>query len=418
MAIARVDKLFAAIDVGSSKVCALIAGRTEDGELKVLGTGQRESRGVKRGYVADVDQCEMAIRSAVEQAESIAGLNVERAWVGFSAGGLESHLATVELEMGGHRIEQDDIDHLLDAGRQGIDPRGKMLLHAQPAMYTLDGLNGVKNPIGLHADLLGVDIHVVLADPSPVRNVEMAVCAAHMGVESIIAAPVAAGMACLNEEERELGVALVEIGASITNISLYAGGMLVGIATIPHGAGDITDDIASSFAIRRNQAEWLKCFYGSALSSPRDNHDSIATDRNSTGAEGEARITRAQLIAVIRQRLDHLLNEIKQALESLGFMGQVGRQIVLTGGGAELKGLADYVQSALDRPVRVGRPKGLAAIPEAHGGPAFSTLVGLALYAANEPVDLRSVASSRQVVHSFAGSDLLGRFIRVMKGEF
>lgn len=421
MATQRLDKIFAAVDVGSSKVSALIAGRTEEGELKVLGTGQRESRGVKRGYVADVGQCEMAIRSAVEQAESIAGMNVHRAWVGFAAGGLDSHLTSVELELGGHRVEQDDVDHLLDAGRQGIDARGKMVLHAQPALYTLDGLTGVRNPIGLHADRLGVDIQVVLADASPVRNVEMAVCAAHMGVEAIIAAPVAAGIACLTEEERELGVALVEIGASITNISLYAGGVLVGLETLAVGGADITDDIASAFSLRRHQAERLKCFDGSALSSPRDNHDMIDVerdrDRTRVAAESE-RITRAQLVTVIRQRLDLLVGDIRNVLTRQGFMRLAGRQIVVTGGGADLKGFAEFAQSAFDRPVRIGRPRGLSGIPEAHGGPGFSTLMGLVLYAANAPVDLRTMSVPSQSGMNFAQGSAMGRLFRVMRRAF
>lgn len=416
MAVSRVDKIYTAIDVGSSKVSALIAATTEEGEYKVLGTGQRESRGVKRGYVADVSLCEMAIRGAVEQAESLAGLNVDRCWVGFSAGGLESNLTNVELDLGGYRIEQEDIDHLLDAGREGIDTRGKMLLHAQPALYTLDGLSGVRNPIGLHADVLGVDIHVVLADASPVRNVEMAVCAAHLGVASIVAAPLAAGMACLNEEERELGVALVEIGASITNISLYAGGMLVALATVPQGGADITDDVASAFSIRRKQAEWLKCFYGSALSSPRDNHELIDTDRDR--GPGSDKISKAQLIAVVRQRLDRLTADIRQALSQMGFMGQVGRQIVITGGGAELKGMAEYLQSALDRPVRVGRPAGLAGLPDANSGPAFSTLIGLAHYARQTPRDLRRMGRKSQASTGFAPASIATRLFRVMKNAF
>ena len=152
MAPPRIEKIITALDVGSWKVCALIAGQTADGQLHVLGTGQRESRGVQRGYVADMEQTEHIVREAIEQAERIAGLNIDDVWVSFSAGGLLSDVAPIESELGGHRIEQEDIDDLLAAGRAGIDPEGRMILHAQPALYTLDGLTGVKNPIGLHAD--------------------------------------------------------------------------------------------------------------------------------------------------------------------------------------------------------------------------------------------------------------------------
>src|SRR3712207_1730671 len=143
-----VRKLVTALDIGSSKVCALIAEPAPGGELKILGTGQRESKGVRRGFVADMERTEVAIREAVEQAERIAGTNIDDVFVGFSAGGLVSTVASVEVEIGGKRIDQDDIDQLLTAGKESIDAEGRMILHALPALYTLDGLEGVKKPLG------------------------------------------------------------------------------------------------------------------------------------------------------------------------------------------------------------------------------------------------------------------------------
>ncbi len=213
MAKAAPEGLITALDIGTSKVSAMIAQKGDGGELIVLGTGQRESKGVKRGYIADMAATEVAVREAVEQAERIAGINIENVWAGFSAGGLVSDEAFIESELNGHRIEQADIDALLQEGRQSIDPQGRMVLHAQPALYTLDGLDGVKKPLGLHADRLGVHIHVIAADGSPVRNLDLCVRSAHLEVKSIIASPVATGFACLSQEERDLGVALVEIGA-------------------------------------------------------------------------------------------------------------------------------------------------------------------------------------------------------------
>src|SRR3712207_4577648 len=198
-----------------------------------------------------MERTEATIREAVEQAERIAGINVEDAYVGYSAAGLASTVASVEVEIGGARVEQHDIDQLLSVGKESIDPQGKMILHAVPALYTLDGLQGVKKPLGLHADKLAVDIHVISAEPSPIRNLDLCVRSAHLGVSAIVASPVAAGKSCLSEEERELGVALVELGGGVTNVSVFAGGMLVGLASLPIGGVDITDDIASAFGTRR-----------------------------------------------------------------------------------------------------------------------------------------------------------------------
>lgn len=409
--------LVAALDVGSSKVSALIAEPGGEGRLRILGTGQRESKGVKRGFIADMEKSELAIREAVEQAERIAGTNIDQVFVGFSAGGLVSDVASVELAIGGRRIADADIDALLEAGKNSIDPAGRMLLHAMPALYTIDGMNGVRKPNGLHADKLAVDIHVVAADPSPVKNLDLCVRSAHLGVEAIVASPVAAGRACLSEEERELGVALVELGAGVTNVSVFAGGMLAGLKSLGVGASDITDDIAAAFGTRRGEAERIKCFYGSAMMSPRDNHDMIELAPIAGHQEGieTQRITRAQLVTVIRQRLEHMTAEIEAALKALGFAGPFGRQVVLTGGGAELKGIADYAQGVLGRAVRVGRPN-MPGLPEAHSGPAFSTLAGLAQFAASDELDLRTGFAAPQAEKP--GGNMVQRLIAAFRTQY
>lgn len=389
-------QLITAIDIGSWKISALIAAVNDAGELEVLGTGQRESRGVRRGFIADMERTEMAVRETVEQAERVAGHNIEDVWVAFSGGNLVSDIVSVERELGGYRVESSDIDDLMQIGRDSIDPGGKVILHAQPACFVINGTEGVKRPEGMHADRLGVDIHVVLADGAPLANMELCVRGAYLNVNGIIAAPMATGMACLTEEERELGVALVELGAGVTNVSVYAGGMLLGMHSIPMGAADITDDIASAFGIRRSQAERVKCFYGSAMQNPRDFREMIEIVPNV--AEGErsdgGRITRAALVSVICERLNQIMAKVNEALVGLGFTTPAGRQVVLTGGGAEMKGIADYAQGALGRTVRIGRPRGVQALPEAHAGPAFATLAGLALYGHARPLDLRQMESS------------------------
>jgi cell division protein FtsA len=381
-----------------------------------MGSGQRESRGVKRGYVTDMDASEVAIREAVESAERMSGVTVDDVWASFGAGGLTSDVANVEVELGGHQVEQSDIEELLRHGRAAIDKGQRLVLHAHPALFTIDGVEGVKNPIGLHADRLGVDIHVIAADPSPLRNIDTVIRQAHLGVKAIVASPIAAALACLSDEERELGVALVEIGAEVTNVSVHYGGMLVGLRSIQLGAKDITNDIACAFAVQRRDAERLKCFYGSAMTSPRDNHEMI--EATQIGAEQGAepmKITRAQLMMVIRQRIEELTNEIEASLKALGFTGPVGRQVVLTGGGAELKNVADYMQGVLGRAVRVGRPKQITGLPDAHSGPAFSTLVGLALLAAKGRGDIRDIGP---IARARPPKGVVGRFIAAMKGGY
>ena len=416
MADSSSQPLITALDIGSSKVSALIVAPDDEGRLRVLGSGQRESRGVKRGYVTDVETSEVAVREAVESAERMSGMTIDDVWASFGAGGLTSGIANVEVELGGHQVEESDIVELLRHGRAAIDRDEHVVLHAHPALYSIDRADGVKNPVGLHANRLGVDIHVIAAEQAPLRNLDYIIRSAHLGVRAIVASPVAAALACLTAEERELGVALVELGAEVTNVSLHVGGMLIGLRSIPLGARDISDDIACAFAVQRRDAERLKCFYGSAMTSPRDNHEMI--EANQIGAENGAepmRITRAQLMTVIRQRVEELTSQIDNALKGLGF--PLGRQVVLTGGGAELKNIADYMQGVLGRAVRVGRPKSITGLPDAHSGPAFATLVGLALLAAKGSGDLRDLALGNAAERK-PSQGFVGRLFSAMKGGF
>lgn len=431
----RLARTYAAVNIGSFRISAMIMGETENGELQVLGSGHRASAGVKRGYVTDMAAAAHAIRDAVERAEKSANTPVRSVWIACAGAGLASHVVAVDIEIGGRRIEDEDVEALLIEAQDMIQPDGRRVLHAQPAHYTLDGAHGVANPRGLHAERLGVDIHVMLADGAPVRNLTEAVQNAHLEVEGVVAAPLAAGHACLTPEERELGVALVEIGADITNVAVFAGGMLLGLHAIPMGSAGITDAIASSFGIRRSQAERLKCVAGSAIASPSDNRELIPVSGPGESADGAApgplargaddknRIVRAELIAVVTQQLSVLTGEVGKALKTMGFAGSRAGQVVLTGGGAELAGMADFMQGALGQPVRLGRPPQLVGMPEAHHAPGFATLAGLCLYAADDPVDIRAVGAGRAGVYKAFTREsgitaLIARLFRALKEYF
>ncbi|MEO6716425.1 MAG: cell division protein FtsA [Novosphingobium sp.] len=422
----RISRVFGAVNIGSFRISAMIAGLSDTGEMIVLGSGHRASQGIRRGYVTDMAAATYAVRDAVERAEKMANVSVSSVWIGCSGAGLTSQIAQVEVDIGGRRIESDDVDQLLVAARDVVQPDGRMVLHAQPAHYTLDGANGVSDPKGLHAERLGVEIHVMLADGAPVRNITEAVQNAHLEVEAVVASPVATGHACLTPEERDLGVALVEMGAEVTNVSVHASGMLVGLASIPMGSADITDAIASAFGIRRFQAERLKCVSGSAIASPADHREMIpvnapgeeASGPHARHADDKNRIPRAELISVITGQLGRRMEDISKALKALGFTGQRGQQVVLTGGGAELVGLADYAQAALGRPVRIGTMPQLTGLAEGHAKPGFATLAGLVLYAAADPVDIRSIKPGYQTALRYSGFGMVNRVYRALREYF
>lgn len=409
---ARLIRTFAAVNIGSSRISAMIMGETETGDLIVLGSGHRMSDGVKRGYVTDPKAATHAIRDAVERAEQNAQTPVSSVWVGCSGAGLESYVHPEDLPIGGRRIEEDDIDNLLALARAGIRPEGREVLHAQPAHFSLDGAHGVVDPRGLHAESLGVHVHVTLAQGMPLRNLKEAVHNAHLKVDRVVAAPLATAYACLTEEERDLGVALVEIGGDVTNVSVFAAGMMVGLSSIDMGSAHITDAIAGHFGIRRGQAERLKCVAGSAIASPSDHRELIpvhgpndaweegSSSPRARGADEGNRIPRSELVSVINQRLSQLSQLIGKALKEHGFKRPGAGQVVLSGGGAELAGLAEFMQGALGTPVRLGRTVSLKGMPEAHSTPGFATLAGLCLYAAEDPADITSYTPRLQTVMS------------------
>ena len=212
----------------------------------------------------------------------------------------------------------------------------------------------------------------------------------------------------------------------MTNVAVYAAGMLVGLVAIPFGSADVTDAIASAFGIRRFQAERLKCVAGSAIASPTDHREMIPVNgpgESGVGpvarhADDKNRIPRAELVSVITGQLERLMDEISKALKAMGFTGQRGHQVVLTGGGSELAGIADFAQAALGRPVRIGRPPQLRGLPEAHAVPGFSTLAGLVLYAAADPVDIRSIGPTYTPTMRYSGIGLVHRVYGALREYF
>lgn len=418
MGLPRISRVFGAINIGSFRISAMILGQSESGELIVLGSGHRASQGVRRGYIVDMAAATYAIRDVVERAEKAAGTGIASVWVGCSGAGLANQVSQVEVPIGGRRIEEEDIQHLLVSARETIEPDGKMVLHAQPAQYTLDGAHGASDPVGLHAERLGVDIHVMLADGAPVKNLRDAVESAHLSVEAVVSAPIACAEACLSPEERELGTALVEIGAELTNVSIFENGMLRALHAIPIGSGDITDAIASDFGIRRFQAERLKCVAGSAIASPSDHREMVPLAQQAEGAPEVDRVSRAELVSVVTGQLSRLTDEINRVFKAHDFGGARGGQVVLTGGGAELAGIAEFTQGALGRPVRIGKPTQLRGLPDAHATPGFTTLAGLCLYAARDPVDIRSIPDTAQTTIKYTGVSLLKRVLAASKEYF
>jgi cell division protein FtsA len=381
------ERTVAVLDVGTSKVAALVVQVGGTAPPRVIGAGQKPCFGLRRGTVVDYDKAEAAIRGAMDQAERAAGRQVNAVVASFAGGRLATTTTTAEIDIAGASITPTDMVNLRSSARAAVQPGPRFVVHALPALYTLDGLPMVENPLGLHADRLGMTVHVITTDAPTVKNFGRAVGQAHLGVAALIASPLASGRAVLEAEERDIGVALIEIGAGLTSIAVYKFGIAVGVATVPMGGNDITDDITSAFPTRRSTAERTKSLEGAAVPASRDHSDPVLMAAMEDGGD-PIKTTRAALVQVIRTRLDMLFADIARELVALGFTGPQARRVVITGGSADLRGLADYAATRLGCNVRIGRPRGLDGLPVAQEGPAFAALAGLALLAAEDTDDL------------------------------
>jgi cell division protein FtsA len=379
------------LDIGSSKICCIIArlkpcgdgqmlhGRTH--KPQVIGIGHQRARGIKSGVVIDLEKAEQAIRLAVDAAERMAGVTIDSLVVNISAGRQQSGVVSAEVDLGGHSVDRADIKRVLSAGARQVMAAERQIVHALPNGYVLDGERGIKDPMGMVGDRLGLDIHVLTADSAPIRNLELCVNRCHLSVEAMVAGGYASGLSTLVEDEMEMGAACIDIGGGTTSIAIFHEGSFVYAASVPVGGNHVTMDLARGLSTRLDEAERLKVMFGSALNSATDDHDlvnvaPIGDDPNDPGQQ----IPRTIMTRIVRARVEETLEMVRDKLVKSGYSNVFGRRIVLTGGGSQLPGLPETARRILARSVRLGRPLGVAGLPEAAKGPSFATAVGLMVY--------------------------------------
>lgn len=378
------------LDVGTSKICCIIArlsprsvgdvlpGRTH--HVEVLGFGYQRSRGIKAGQVVDLVQAEKAVRLAVDAAERMAGLTVESLILSLSCGRLGSETFSAGFDLSGREVGEADIQRVLQAaGEHCVKDDGRVVVHALPIGYSLDGNRGIRDPRGMLGRRLAVDTHIVSADPAPVRNLEICVNRAHLEVETMVSTPYASGLATLVDDEAQLGVACVDMGGGTTTVSVFADGRFVHVDGFALGGHHVTMDLARGLVTRLADAERIKALHGSVITTDSDDRDMISVPP--VGDDDVAiHVPRSQVVQIIRPRVEEILELVRDRLHASGFAARVGRRIVLTGGASQLTGLGELARRILGRNVRLGRPLGIAGLPEAARGAAFATGVGLLIY--------------------------------------
>lgn len=413
------ERTIAALDIGSSKVACLIAHIDLEGQIKVLGVGNRACNGgVAGGVVVDMDATEKAIRAAVDQAEKMAGQTVSDVVIAFSGSNPKSQVIEVAVQVEGHAVSDADLDQALAKANAKIDTESGELLHAFPAAYAVDGNFGVKSPVGMYGKQLTVALLVIIADPGPLQNLQACVRRAHLNVLDIVHGPFAAGLSTLVEDEMKMGAACIDLGAGTTGISVFAQGSLVHAETIAVGGAQITEEIARSLLTPFDQAERLKTFNGAAIVDPADERHEIEVQQvGEAGRDSFSRQPRSSLTSVMQKELELLFGTVAKRLDASGFSGVAGKRVVLTGGVAACEGVRDLANKVLGRRVRIGKPQLVGGLPQAAQAPGFASLVGLLLHIARPGLaDMKPSASENKEETEKQGT--FGRMTRWLRDNF
>ena len=379
---ARKNNIIVGLDLGSIKTCALVCRPNAEGKLEVAGLGVAESKGWRKGMIVNLDLTALAVRKAIEGAETAAGVSIESAYVGVAGAHIKGVNSQGAITLGKtptatREVERDDMRRASQTA-QGITlPEDRQLLEVLPQEFLLDSQDGIRDPVGMVGARLEVNVHLVTASITASQNVVTA--ANHAGVEVLgtVYEPLAAADACLTADERELGVALVDIGGGTTDMIVYRSGVVRHSAVIPVGGEHFTNDIAVGLRTPIPEAEKMKKAWGEKdLGKLSDTMVEVP----SVGERPSRVVTYATLSEIIEPRAMELLELIKAEIGRSGCEKQLGAGVVLTGGGAKLGGIAALAEPVFGMPVRVAAPEGLEAMGDLLPDPAFATVAGLAIY--------------------------------------
>lgn len=389
------DKILAGIDVGTSKITTIITSTTEEGTLRVIGVATTPSRGLRKGQVVDIEEATQSVVESLEASERMAGYSVSQAFV--SVGG--SHIASqnshgiVAVAEPEKEITLHDIDRVVDAAKAISLPSSREIIHVLPRGFTVDGQDGIKDPVGMTGVRLEVDTHLITTGSTARRNLEKCISEVGVDVLGFVFGGLAAGDAVLTETEKELGIILIDIGAGTTDICIYVEGALSYSSVLPIGAKNITNDIAIGLRVSLESAEKIKLFLSKKLKKPAlpfetDDKPARKTaqdeiDLSSLNLTEDIKTTSKRTLfdGIIRPRLNEIFTMISLEIKKSGFAGLTPAGVVLTGGGAETYGILEAAKRNLAMPVRVGLPgEKVTGLIDEILNPSYSTSVGLVLY--------------------------------------
>jgi cell division protein FtsA len=414
----------AALDIGTSKIVCLVARlkphapqevlRRRTHAVEILGISHTLARGMKAGTVVDLAQTEEAITHAVDLAERMAKVQLESVIVSVSAGRIGSELFAASVDVAGPAVSEGDIARVLAAGSRQSVRDGRAVLHSLPISYALDDVTGIRDPRDMLARRFGVDMHVVTADIAAARNLMLAVERCHLSVEAMVASPYVSGLSVLADDEADLGSAVIDLGAGTTTLAVFSGGHCVHASGFALGGQHVTMDIARGLNARISDAERIKTFYGSVLSGGSDERDMITVPPvGDDDREAPQFVSRANLVRIIKPRVEEILEMVRDRLAASPFAAEPRGRVVLTGGASQLTGLPELAARILGRPLRIGRPLGIAGLPDAAKGPAFAVAAGLLVYPQAAHLEHFEPRRTRQLMTGTGGyMNKVGRWLR------
>ncbi len=349
------EKLLVSLDVGTATIEVLVAEQKADGGVEIIGMGSQPSRGIKRGVVVDIESTTRAIQRAVEQAELAAECEIRGVVASISGSHISSQNSQGMVPVREREVETSDVGQVLEAARAVNLPADRHLLHALPQEYIIDDQDGIQYPVGMAGVRLEVRAHLVTCAESAVLNISKCITRCGLELEDLVAQPLASAEAVLNEDEKELGVCLVDMGAGTTDIAVYTGGAVRLTRVIPVAGEQVTNDIAVALRTPTQHAEDLKLRYACAMTSMAS-ADEVIQVPGVSGKQEERTLSRQLLAEVVQPRYEELFSLIKNELVKQGFDGLLAGGVVLTGGAVRMEGVQALAEDVLDMPVRLGDP--------------------------------------------------------------
>lgn len=375
------ERIVVGVDIGTTKVCAVVAAVDDLSRINILGVGVAESDGLNRGVVVNIDKTVAAVRHAVHEAEHAAGVSVRSVVVGIAGDHVQSFQSrgVITISNRDGEIAQRDVERLLEDTTHVAMPADREILHVIPQEYIVDGQDGVADPVGMSGVRLEANVHIITGLVSAAKNIYRCIEKAGYHVADLVLEPLASSYAVLHQDEKEVGVALIDIGGGTTDVAVFEDNTIRHTAVIGVAGNKVTDDIRRGLGVMRDQAELLKCRFGSALADVVDEDEEITIP--GLGGRPEKSIGRSTLAQIIQPRMEEVLEIAAIEIKRSGYARHLAAGVVLTGGGSLIPGTAELAAEVMGLETRVGTPMGLAGgLVQEVSDPKFATAVGLVLY--------------------------------------